>query len=167
MKRAYRALLTADRLRELFRYDYRTGVFTRRVRAGNRLAGEVAGNSTNGYIEIGIDGVSYKAHRLAWLYVYGHWPNDQLDHRDLVRSNNRLSNLRQANNTQNNCNQPIRTNNTSGYKGVSFCKQTGRWAARIRAHGKKIHIGRFETPYDAHLAYTDAANNLHGAFANA
>ena len=135
-------------------------------KVGNHMPGTIAGSMTNGSVEIGIDGVSYKAHRLAWLYAYGRWPLDQLDHRDLDRSNNRLRNLRQANNTQNNCNQRTRSNNTSGYKGVCFCKQTSRWVARIRQRGKKLHLGRFDSPQEAFAAYVCAARKIQGTFAN-
>ncbi|WP_105132627.1 HNH endonuclease [Burkholderia sp. BE12] len=168
MKRIkYRTGLTAERLRELLHYDLSTGIFRWRKAARRGIApGTVAGSLTNGYIEIGVDGESYRAHRLAWLYVHGVWPVDQLDHRDLMRSNNGINNLRTADNVQNNCNQKLRQTNTSGFKGVSYCKQTGRWVARIRYQGRKRHLGRFDAPAEAYEVYCLAADLTQGEFSN-
>lgn len=116
--------------------------------------------------EIGLDGAHYRAHRLAWLYAHGVWPEEQLDHRDLARAHNAIGNLREATNAQNNSNQPRRANNTSGFKGVSFCKQTGRWVAQIRHEGHKVHLGRYESPEHAFEMYCLVADMIQGEFAN-
>jgi hypothetical protein len=88
--------LAAERLRERLRYDGGTGVFTRRVGSGHARAGEIAGSvHSTGYVRIGIDGGKYTAHRLAWLYVHGVWPSDQIDHINRNRSDNRIANLRE------------------------------------------------------------------------
>lgn len=87
------------------------------------------------------------------------------DHRNLVRLDNRLANLRVATKSQNGFNRPKRADNTSGYKGVYPCRQTGRWRAEIRAHRVCHKLGRFDTPVQAALAYDRAAIRLHGEFA--
>jgi hypothetical protein len=88
--------LTAERLREQLRYDAETGVFTRRVESGHACVGDVAGSvHSTGYVRIGIDGWKYTAHHLAWLYVHGVWPSDQIEHINRKRSDNRIANLRE------------------------------------------------------------------------
>ena len=88
--------LTAERLRERLHYDAETGVFTRRVGSSNARSGDVAGSvHSTGYVRIGIDGWKYTAHHLAWLYVHGVWPSDQIEHISRKRSDNRIANLRE------------------------------------------------------------------------
>jgi hypothetical protein len=129
------ASLTQARLKEVLHYDPETGVF--RWRIGRPKAAKEAkagGFSDRGYIVIGIDGVHHRAHRLAWLYVYGTYP-EQIDHENHVRHDNRLCNLRATNNKENHKNISKPLNNTSGVVGVSWCKglkqQHGKWEARI------------------------------------
>ena len=97
--------LTAERLREVLAYDPDTGVFTWKARTSpfSRVnVGDVAGNlRRDGYIEICVDGRKHQSHRLAWLYVYGEWPADQIDHINGIRTDNRIANLREANNAEN------------------------------------------------------------------
>ena len=88
--------LTAERLRERLHYDAGTGVFTRRVGSGHARAGDMAGTvHRTGYVRISIDGGKYTAHHLAWLYVHGLWPSDQIEHINRKRSDNRLVNLKE------------------------------------------------------------------------
>ena len=88
--------LTAERLREQLRYDAETGVFTRRVGRGHARAGDMAGTvHRTGYVRISIDGGKYTAHHLAWLYVHGVWPSDQIEHINRKRSDNRLVDLKE------------------------------------------------------------------------
>jgi hypothetical protein len=90
------AKLTAERLRERLRYDAETGAFTRRVGSSNARAGDMAGSvHSTGYVRISIDGGKYTAHHLAWLYVHGVWPSDQIEHINGKRSDNRIANLRE------------------------------------------------------------------------
>jgi HNH endonuclease len=89
-------IITRTRLKEFLHYDPETGVFTWLVKpCRNILAGSIAGNVMNeGYVMVKIDRKNYKAHRLAWLYVHGTFPPDQLDHINRGRADNRLCNLR-------------------------------------------------------------------------
>ena len=153
--------LTRDRLQSLLSYNPETGEFTGLVRRGRCQAGEIAGYPNrvgNGkvYIKIKIDGKNYRAHRLAWLYSYGAWPENQLDHIDQNSTNNRLSNLRDVTNAENNKNRKRQNTNSSGFMGVSFRNDTQKWRAGIVVNGKQIHLGHFELKDDAIVARKNA-----------
>jgi hypothetical protein len=154
--------LALDRLREVLHYDQQTGIFHWIVRRGPRLAGSIAGTvHVDGYAQIRIDGKLYMAHVLAWFYVHERWPNDQLDHKNMVKSDNRISNLRDATISQNLGNTGKRSLNSSGDKGVYFDPRTKKWRAEI-AH---VKLGRFENKEAAARAYADAARLRFGEFA--
>jgi hypothetical protein len=160
------AALTQARLKELLHYDSETGVFKWRVTRGRILAGTEAGTlRDDGHVQICVDYALYGAHQLAWLYVHGYIPA-QIDHRDTDGANNRIGNLREATTAQNNWNVGLKASNTSGVKGVHWCASMGKWAAAIRCNGKKRHLGLFDNLEDAKAAYTTAADQLHGEFAN-
>jgi hypothetical protein len=144
-------LITQERLKALLHYDPDTGVFTRRVDVGRRhKAGSVCGNLLrNGYVRIGIGGHSYKAHRLAWLYVYGAWPQDQIDHLNHNKTDNRIDNLRDVTSAQNQQNRRCVAKNTSGHLGVAWATDMQRWLAGIKVGGKSYHLGYFENLADA------------------
>jgi hypothetical protein len=156
--------LTHSRVREVLDYDPQTGIFTwKTMLAHRRKAGTTAGSKLpHGYTEIGLDNVSYLAHRLAWFWMTGEWPDGQVDHIDLDRSNNAWSNLRVATHRQNVYNSSLRRNNTSGHKGVIRRKYA--WHARIMANRKLHLLGDFKTKEEAIEAYQDAAKRLHGEF---
>lgn len=163
-----RADVSAGRLRSLLTYDPETGVFTYRVSRGPVAAGREAGCIGNhGYRLIIIDGRQYVAHRLAWLWVTGEWPAAEIDHRNLVKDDNRWANLREATHRLNHMNSPRQSNNTSGFKGVSPSKSGRRWQARISVNGCVKRLGSFATPLAAHEAYVAAANRHYGDFARA
>lgn len=106
-------------------------------------------------------------HRIAWYMATGVDPIDfELDHINGDKTDNRICNLRRATRADNNRNQTKRKNNTSGYKGVSWSKTYSKWVAYIGVDWKRQHLGYFDTPKGAHVAYKDAANKLHGPFAN-
>lgn len=162
--------LTAARLRSLLDYDPETGLFRWRVklRGGKRAdIGSVAGyaDAGRGYWVIYIDGRQYRAHRLAWLHVKGQWPPRGLDHEDTDKQNNSWSNLRLCTQSQNTANSKRSKRNTTGFKGA--CVYGNRFQAQIKKHGKRIHLGTFDTAQDAHAAYVDAAKRLFGEFARA
>lgn len=143
--------ITHARLKELLSYDSDTGIFTRRVRTSNRIqVGDVAGTLTNfGYVSITLDRARYQAHRLAWLYVYGRWPAQDIDHINRLKSDNRIANLRDVSRQVNMLNIDLQTNNTSGVTGVSWHKATNKWRAEITLEGAQKHLGLFDSFDDA------------------
>jgi len=163
-------MLTVERLREVLSYDPETGVFTWlktlawRAPAGP-IAGVIGGHTRRPYLCIGIDRKRYHAGPLAWFYVHGEWPKGLIDHCDGDPLNNRLANLREASDSQNQGNRRLNKNSTSGFKGVYFDKSSGRWAANILKDRQKFWLGCHDTPEQAHAAYCEAAQRIHGEFA--
>jgi hypothetical protein len=156
-----RPRLTRARLRELLHYDKETGEFRWWKRVGDELRpGNVAG-----FVLIRVQGRGYSAHQLAWLYMTGRWGRPMIDHRDGNATNNRRSNLRRATPTQNSANRRRSRHNTSGYKGVSLCRRSGRRWRAVISKKRRIHLGTFATPEAAHAAYVAAARKLFGKFA--
>jgi hypothetical protein len=156
---------TAERVRELLDYNPETGIFTWKVfRAGKAVAGSVAGKiNSHGYREIRVDGARIGAHRLAFLYVLGRLPKKQVDHKNGIRDDNRMENLREASTAENmqNLRKANADNKSSGLLGASWYGLTKKWQARIRVEGKQIHIGYFDTAEEAHAAYLKAKAELH------
>jgi hypothetical protein len=160
--------LTADYLREVLDYNPETGEFRwKRHMSNRRGAGQEAGCicSRSGYRLIGIKGVVHKANRLAWLYVHGEWPDRFVDHINGKTGDDRIANLRLATHQENLCNRGRQKNNRSGYKGVCLHKPSQKWHARINSKGRQHYLGIFNTPEEAHQAYSLAAQQLHGDFA--
>ncbi len=114
---------------------------------------------------ISVDGVRYKAHRLAFLYMVGQVPICDVDHINRNPSDNRWSNLREATRQQNMANIGLTRANKSGYRGVSWVEEKKRWKAQIRRAGTNRHIGYFDTPEAAYDAYVRVAIVEHGEFA--
>lgn len=155
-------ILTQRKLKELLRYNPDIGLFTRRTSLQGVQAGDIAGcKNPNGYIRIVISYKKYYAHRLAWFYVYGVWPKDQIDHINHNRADNRLVNLREATNQENSMNRGIERRNKSGITGVVWSKDRSKWQAQIITKGKIIHLGRFVDKFEAICARL-SANNKHG-----
>lgn len=152
-------------LREIFKYDPETGVITFKVRRGKKRPGDIAGSrKADGRIEINFSGRFVRAHRLAWALHYGEWPDAWIDHINCNVSDNRITNLRAATPGQNNRNRSMRSDNKTGFKGVSKCR--GRYRADIQMpHGPKRFLGHFSSAEDAHQAYCAAADQLYGEFA--
>ena len=143
--------LTAEKLRELLHYDQETGIFTWKVRTFNQVkVGDATGcPDGTGYSKIRVQGRLYKAHRLAWLYMYSNWPKDQIDHINRDRADNRICNLRDVTSKQNGQNRKNNSNSTSGHPGVCWYKQTSKWVAKIKHNQKRIHLGYFDTLEEA------------------
>lgn len=167
-----RVHLTAEFVRSILDYAPDTGIFRWRHRAdrkrnwNSRYAGTVAGQTSSGYRAIQIDGKgAYPAARIAWLYVTGEWPPDQIDHINSVRDDDRFDNLRAATNAENSQNRgPQRNNRSSGLRGVHFHAQSGKWRARIKFDGCHYSLGLHDKPEEA-AAARDAFVAKHlGAF---
>jgi len=156
--------LTQDELKGVLQYDPETGVLRWRVSpAGNVPQGGIAGCATgDGYWRVSILGHRYKAHRLIWLLVAGHWPESEIDHINGNATDNRYTNLREAIRAENVRNTRMYRNNTSGFKGVG--KKGKTWQAYIRFNGIRQHLGIFDTPEAASAAYEAKAAELFGEF---
>ncbi len=173
MPKKHRTDLTAGFVRQIFDYDPLTGVFRWRMRPdyprkwNSRYAGKVAGmTSPNGYVVIQAKGrVAYSAHRLAWLYMKGEWPDGEIDHRNGIRDDNRIDNLRDATESDNACNKGMQRNNTSGFIGVSFNRQNGKWRARIHRNHVMHDVGFFNTAEEAAQARAKFVREIQGKFA--
>ena len=161
--------LTQERLRALLHYDPETGVFVRTKGVQGFASGSTAGNhhAASGYVMIGVDRRSYRAHRLAWLYMTGAWPPGDIDHINRDRADNRWAKLRVATRSQNNANAKRRCDNTSGARGVSWDAKNKRWRAYVGVGGKQLHLGRFDTVEQAVAAQASAFQATYGEFAAA
>jgi len=160
-------MITQARLKELFNYDQEIGLFTWRVNRGNVRAGDIAGYlDPKGYMQIGVDGQIYYAHRLVFLYMTGSFPPVMADHINQIKNDNRWINLRPATNGQNKCNSPSRKGSSSKYLGVSWNKASGKWHTTININGNKKSLGYFTCEHDAATVYNFAAHQHHGEFAN-
>lgn len=144
-------------------YDPDTGVFTRNISSGGMIVGSVVGTIKNddGYIQGRILGRKYYMHVVAFFYVYEYWPIEQIDHINGIRSDNRISNLREATNANNQQNTNLIRSNVSGYVGVSFHKSKGMWQSRITLNYKTHNLGYFNSPIDASIAYLNAKTRIH------
>ena len=139
--------INQEQLKELLHYDPETGVFKWKDTFGWKAKqGTIAGGiNGSGYIYIRLKRKKYRAHRLAWLYTYGKFPEDQIDHINRDKTDNRLVNLRAVSGKENSRNQFIPTNNTSGHIGVSWHTKNNRWRVSV----SKVYYGSFECKSDA------------------
>lgn len=162
-------MLSQSRLKEIASYDPATGIFVRiKKQRGLGRVGDVMGcKNSAGYYRICIDGKSYLNHRLAWLYVHGRWPREELDHINGDPTDNSLGNLREATRLENQRNTGLSRRNASGFKGAFFNKQYNKWLATITVRKKMRIIGKFDTREAAHAAYCAEARHVFGDFARA
>lgn len=143
-------MITQDRLKELLHYDPETGVFIRKSARGRALKGSRAGSSDDrGYTQVTLDRELHYAHRLAFLYMLGALPPNDVDHINGDKSDNRWGNLRPATRSQNLANTRRRSDNTSGHRGVTYDKRYDKWHARGVLLGKSMSLGYFEKIEDA------------------
>lgn len=144
--------MTQLKLKQVLHYDKSSGTFTWIASTAHRIKiGDTAGyrSSSDKYIYIRIYTKSYPAHRLAWLYVYGSFPIDEIDHINHNKSDNSIHNLREVTHQGNMRNRSISNNNTSGYNGVTWAKERSKWRAQIKVNGKTINLGYFQNIEDA------------------
>ena len=165
---------TAAYVRQALDYNPGTGIFTWLVRPlehfpdarawriwNTRYAGRETGCNSHGYRVLVIENRHYPAHRVAWLWMTGSWPKEQIDHKNGVRSDNRFSNLREATSAENHQNRSIISNNTSGILGVSWNTRECMWAAQIHVEGKVKFLGYYSEREDAKARYLSEKANLH------
>ena len=152
-------MITQSELKKILHYNPLTGVFTWLVPLSNQVkVGDVAGTLDNkGYRRIGFGRAYKRAHRLAWFYTHGEWPFDQIDHINRDRDDNRISNLRPANNQQN-CRNRSPSMNKFGVVGLSWCDRSDRFCSRITIDRKTKHLGYFIDLFDAICARKSAEN---------
>jgi hypothetical protein len=157
-----------NKLHDILEYNPATGEFFWKMLplGGRAKVGDLAGSVySNGYRYIQIDGLDYRAARLAWFMVHGEDCNVFIDHVNGLRDDNRIDNLRPATNSQNQANRGAPKNNTSGIKGVCFDGARNKWRASITVNGKAKNLGRFNSAQDAQAAYEKAALEAWGDFA--
>lgn len=153
-----------DSLRDVL--EYRDGeLYWRKTLSNRGLAGSVAGSRKHKYTQVRVFGVLMNAHRVIWAIVHGEWPPHDVDHINMDSHDNRIENLRLATRTQNKYNTTKQRDNTSGFKGVDFSQDKGKWRARISVAGKVRWLGYFHDAEMAGLAYAEAAERFHGEFA--
>jgi hypothetical protein len=129
-----------------------------------RIGAQAGSIGSHGYWRLKIDGRHYRAHRLAWLYEFGHFPAGDIDHKNHNRSDNRIDNLRLATKSQNNANAPLQSNNSTGFKGVSWNKRDKKYIASIKFRGKTVRKS-CGTAEEAARIYDYCARRLFGEFA--
>jgi hypothetical protein len=150
--------LTAEEARRSWDYEPDTGLLRWKIRAGKRvMPGDVAGSlGASGYIVIGIKGKMYKAHRVAWLIHFGEWPDNQIDHINGIRDDNRIVNLRRVSKRQNDQNKKCHRDGHLVGTTRDKRRPTNPWRALIWIDGKQINLGAFPTQQKAHEAYVRA-----------
>ena len=155
-------------IRSRLRYDPAAGKFYMLKSAGRRKSGYQAGYADRlGYIKVCVNGRWMMAHRLAWLFINGQWPDGEIDHINGDPSDNRIENLRECSRSQNVSNAKFNSLNTTGFRGVSRIKRKtvpDRYQATVRKDGVTHYIGTFATPEEAHAEYIKAAVSVHGEY---
>lgn len=155
-------MITHKRIRYLFDLNSH-GHLVRRVSVRGSSRGTTIGTmKPKGYLVAMVDGKTYRVHHLVWFWCHGSWATE-LDHWNRIRHDNRIENLRLCTHTQNLGNMHPRVHK---YKGVTFCRQTGKWRAQITVNYRATHLGRFVTIEEAALAYNQAALEHFGEFAH-
>jgi hypothetical protein len=158
-------MLTQIELKKLLHYNPETGIFIRLTRTRRIRSGAIAGGLDKcGYLIITINKKNYKAHRLAFLYVNGKFPEKDIDHINRIKSDNRMCNLREATQSQNQKNKSLYKNNKSGYKGVHWDGCNKRWVAQARINNIQQRLGSFKAIDEAVIAYQEFAKQKHGDF---
>lgn len=172
--------ISPNRILSFLSYDPETGIIKwnhptpdkfRSHHAYAIFAGQHAGKQAfktergNGYLCGQFDGNILQAHRVAWCIYNSEWPNDQIDHINGIKSDNRISNLRESSNAENNSNREMLSNNTSGFKGVSWHKASSSWRVSVRGNGSRIVKDGFNCALEAAKTYDELALKMQGRFA--
>lgn len=156
-------MIDQTKLKKVLHYCPETGVFTWLHNGKGRYqrAGAVAGTNKDGYINISVKCRRYRAHRLAWLYMHGTWPPDEIDHINHIKNDNRLANLRLATRAQNCQNLSLRCDNKYGAAGITFHKDRKKcWQAKLKQNGKIKYLGYYATIEEAKTVRRLAENGI-------
>ena len=158
-----------EEMMEYLSYDPNTGLFTRIKSRPGRMAklGDVDGGKDKyGYIVIGFKGKKYKAHRLAFGFHLGIIVGSdyEVDHINLIKDDNRFSNLRIATRAENQWNRTVYSSSKSGMKGVYFNKRINKWSGEVKYNGQRIFLGYSDNPDDIYEKYRDVSSRLRGEF---
>lgn len=156
-----------DYLKNILKYDKNKGLFYwKNPKARNVKEGQLTGNKQkSGYITITVDSKQYLAHRLAWLYEYGVFPKNDIDHINGIRDDNRIENLRECTRQQNMYNRRLNKDSTSGVKNVHWSATSNKWRVRIRVNGKQIQLGVWDDLEFAELVAIEARIKYNGIYA--
>ena len=167
----FRKLPSVEKVRSVLDYNPLTGIFIWKYNPdypqkwNTRYAGTRAGRlSPNGHRAISIEKVRYQAHRLAWIYMTGKKPGEEIDHKNTLRDDNRWSNLREATSLQNKANSNLRSDNTSGSKGVHWDKSRGKWVVIVSIDRSSKNLGRFDSKEKALNVYKKYMDERFGEF---
>lgn len=152
-------MITQEELKRILDYDPETGIFR-----WNSYGKPVAGTISKGYISIQWKRTKYKAHRLAFLYMEGKFPSEDVDHVNGIRNDNRWINLRRCTRSQNRCNVSLMNRNTSGIKGVH--KGRNGWFAQCQVNYRRVSFGPFSSKEHADEYLKKIRKNMHGEFVN-
>ncbi len=144
-------MITQQRLRDLFSYDVETGLFVCNTTRGNRKKGELCCTTNKGvYAFLMVDYVTILYHRAIWIWHYGEITHDdEIDHIDRDKRNNKIENLRKVKRNENGQNIPISSRNKSGYRGVSWNSEMKKWCVQVHHKQQRYYIGYFD---NVHLA---------------
>ena len=140
--------------------ESKTGLINKVHRSGNCRKGQESGyDGLNGYYIVGFENKLYRVHRVVYFLKTGVDPQEkQVDHIDGNKLNNKISNLRLADNQQNNANKKKRKTNTSGITGVYWRKDRNKWEADIMVSYKSHKLGHFDD-FDKAVAVRVAAEH--------
>ena len=160
-------MITHERLLYLLNYDPVTGNLTWKNPTSNRVKiGDIAGYKSKDYVTVRLDKILYPAHCVIWFGMTGVWPENEIDHKDLDKYNNKWVNLREATPSLNGANKNKYITNKSGFKGVSWSKRRKAWLAQITVNYKTINLGCYDTPEKAADVYKQASEKHFGSFSN-
>jgi hypothetical protein len=161
--------VTVDELQHIFSYEPDTGILRWKNpnKHSSKKVGDIAGSlNDKGYLRVTVKNKEIKVHRIAWAIHHGQFPTIIIDHKNGIRHDNRISNIREATRSDNCSNKIKQSNNTSGYVGVYYFpeRKLKKYEAIISKNKKRYFLGGFETAEDAYNAYKEKAKELHGEF---
>lgn len=151
MEEGRKEMIDQETVKKLFHYDAESGILLWRNGNGRNVKPwqEAKAPNGHGYYTAKVDGKTHLAHRLAWLYVYGEFPKEDIDHKNRIRNDNRLCNLREVSRTDNCQNISLPTHNKSGHIGVSWIKSHNAWTVYVKVDKKNKWLGYYKNLDDA------------------